>query len=385
MERDRDPGGILNQCIHDGFGTLALGRSLSGPEYAHHYIKELYKRPQIELLAGTAVLSLKRNRRLLAINENGVIDMKPGAIILTMGCREKSRFQALLPGYRPAGIFTAGTVQRLVNLEGFLPGGKAVILGSGDIGMIMARRLTLEKVRVEGVFEIADRPGGLTRNVVQCLEDFGIPLHLSESITFIHGKKHIAGVTVAPVGPDRKPIKERERCIECDTLVLSVGLIPENELSREAGIKLDPKTGGPIVDQYMATSVPGIYAGGNVVQVYDLVDYVSFSAEKAGCGAAAFMLERAKSGCLYLLPGFNTAHCVPQRLSLPITEPISVYLRVKEEAEKVYIRLYHRRKVLFEKKERIVRPPEMVRLELSPQVFERIPSGSRLKISVDLS
>ncbi|MDW7739481.1 MAG: FAD-dependent oxidoreductase [Bacillota bacterium] len=383
IERDRELGGILNQCVHDGFGTLGLGRSLTGPEYAAHYIDEVIKKPEIEIVSNTAVLSLKKNRRIIAVNQSGLLDIKPSAVILAMGCRERSRFQTVIPGFRPAGIFTAGTVQRLINIEGMLPGEKVVVLGSGDIGMIMARRLTLEGAEVRGVFEIAPRPGGLTRNIVQCLYDYNIPLHLSHTVTFIHGKKRIEGVTIAPVDQNLNPLSDKEFDVECDTLVLSVGLIPENELSREAGVELDPLTGGPFVDQHMATSVPGIYAGGNVVHVYDLVDYVTGSADKAGLGAADYIKKKLKKGSARLLPGFNVAHVIPQYLSLPLEQTLEIFLRVKEPAENVKIRLSCREQFIFEKKERIVRPSEMIKVKIPLDFINSIQRNDQITVSVE--
>lgn len=385
IERDREPGGILNQCIHDGFGNLIFGESLTGPEYAQRFIQELRRHSRIKVLAGTMVLLLGPDRLLKAVNREGAFELKPGAVVLAMGCRERSRFQAALPGYRPAGVYTAGTVQRLINMEGLMPGERAVILGSGDIGMIMARRLTLEGAHVCGVFEILPRPSGLTRNIVQCLHDFEIPLFLSHTVTFIHGKKRLNGVSVAPVDHLGKPRPEQERFIPCDTLILSVGLIPENELSCGAGVLIDPATSGPRVDQDMATSVPGIFAGGNVVHVHDLVDHVSRAAGIAGRAAARFVAgDKRAAGRLILKPGENVAAIVPQQLSLPLKEEerIDLYLRVSSEIRGAAVTLLRQGKVFYRKKMRIVRPPEMIHLEMEASLFEGLGEGEEITCRV---
>ncbi len=385
IERDREPGGILNQCIHDGFGNLIFGESLTGPEYARRFIETLRRHSGIRVLAGTMVLRLGPDLRLNAVNRKGAFTLKPGAVVLAMGCRERSRFQVMLPGYRPAGIYTAGTVQRLINMEGLMPGERAVILGSGDIGLIMARRLTLEGAHVCGVYEILPRPGGLTRNIVQCLHDFEIPLFLSHTVTFIHGKKRLSGVSVAPVDRLGKPCPEQEHFIPCDTLILSVGLIPENELSRGAGVLIDPATRGPRVDQDMATSVPGIFAGGNVVHVHDLVDHVSRAAGIAGRAAACFASgDNRTAGRLLLQPGENVTALVPQQLNLPLKkeERIDLYLRVSTEIRGAAVSLLHREKVFYRKKMRIVRPPEMIHLEMEAALFSGLGAGEEITCRV---
>jgi NADPH-dependent 2,4-dienoyl-CoA reductase/sulfur reductase-like enzyme len=315
LERDRELGGILNQCIHNGFGLHYFKEELTGPEYAARFIARLDRGPGIiDVSLDTMVLqiipdpefvpglggevSTAQARRsfapmsrlprhgIRAVSVKGPIDIEAAAIVLAMGCRERTRFSLAIPGTRPAGIFTAGTAQRYVNLEGKMVGRRIVILGSGDIGLIMARRLTLTGAKILACVEILDKPGGLVRNVTQCLDDFGIPLLLSSTITCIHGEKRICGVTIASVDAGRKPVKGTERFLECDTLLLSVGLVPENELSRAAGIVVDPASGGASVDESMRTSVPGIFAAGNVVHVLDLVDKVSEEGEKAACAAA---------------------------------------------------------------------------------------------------
>lgn len=385
IERDREPGGILNQCVHDGFGNLIFGESMTGPEYAQRNLELLRRSPGVNVLTGTMVLQLSADRRLKAVNREGAFELNPAAVILAMGCRERSRFQVTLPGYRPAGVYTAGTVQRLINMEGLMPGEGAVILGSGDIGMIMARRLTLEGAHVCGVFEIMPRPGGLTRNIVQCLDDFKIPLFLSHTVTFIHGKKKISGVSVAPVDSKGRPLPDQERFIPCDTLILSVGLIPENELSRSAGVLIDPATGGPRVDQNMATSIPGIFAGGNVVHVHDVVDHVSRAAAIAGKAAARFVKwQKSPTQRINLLPDENVAAVVPQQLSLPLetTEPVDLFLRVNREIRGAAVTFLRAGEVIYRKKMRMVRPPEMIHLEIAPSIFEGLGDGEAINCRV---
>ncbi len=286
LEREDSLGGILQQCIHTGFGLEIFKEELTGPEYAFKYI-EMVHNMGISYLTQTTVLSISPDRVVEAISaEKGLLRLKAKAVVLAMGCRERTRGALNIPGSRPAGIFTAGTAQKFVNMEGYLPGKKVVILGSGDIGLIMARRLTLEGAEVKMVCEIMPKPGGLTRNVVQCLYDFNIPLKLSHTVVEIHGRERLEGVTVAAVDENRNPVEGSSEYVACDTLLLSVGLIPENEITREAGIKIDPVKAGPYVDENMETSMPGVFACGNVVRVHDLVDHVTLQAELAGRSAA---------------------------------------------------------------------------------------------------
>lgn len=290
IERDKELGGILQQCIHNGFGLHVFGEELTGPEYAWRFEQQV-KSEGIEYMLNTMVLEVTPDRVVTAVNStDGLVHIKAGAVVLCMGCRERTRGALNIPGTRAAGILTAGAAQRFVNMEGYLPGKKIVILGSGDIGMIMARRLTLEGAQVKMVCEIMPQSKGLIRNKVQCLDDFGIPLRLRCTVVRIHGKDRLEGVTVAYVDEDRKPIPETMEYVECDTLLLSVGLIPENELSREAGIAIDPSTGGPYVSKNMETSVEGIFACGNVVHVHDLVDNVTTESYIAGRAAAEYVL-----------------------------------------------------------------------------------------------
>jgi thioredoxin reductase len=385
LERDAELGGILPQCIHDGFGNFIFGEMLTGPEYAQRYINEL-KKTDVEVKLNTMVLGIDQNKKITAVNPlDGLLEIKAKAIVLAMGCRERTRPQILIPGDRPAGIYTAGVAQRYINIEGIMPGRKVVVLGSGDVGMIMARRFTLEGAEVEGVYEIMPNPGGLTRNVVQCLEDYGIPLHLSHTITNIKGRHRVEGVTVAKVDSEQKPIEGTERFVSCDTVILSVGLIPENELSKLANVEIEPKTNGPFVDERMETSTSGIFACGNVVNVYDLVDDVSEVAEKAGKGAADYIkgkLRRRKIP-INLRIGRNINYVVPQIIHAEkFDEGIKFYFRVKEKEKNVKIVVSAEGERIFEKKERIVRPPEMVRLKLSPDILNKV-AGNELTTEIE--
>ena len=289
LERDKELGGILNQCIHNGFGLHTFQEELTGPEYAGRFITQVIELG-IKYKLHTMVMDISADKVITAMNrEDGMFQIQAKAVILAMGCRERSRGALNIPGYRPAGIFSAGTAQRLVNIEGYLPGRKVVILGSGDIGLIMARRLTLEGAHVKLVAELMPKSGGLQRNIVQCLEDFDIPLKLRHTVTEIHGKERLTGVTLAQVDEKGTPIEGTEEEISCDTLLLAVGLIPENELSREAGIQIDPKTKGPVVNEMLETSLEGVFACGNVLHVHDLVDHVSEEAALAGIYAAEYV------------------------------------------------------------------------------------------------
>lgn len=384
IERDMELGGILPQCIHDGFGNFIFGEMLTGPEYAQHYINEL-KKTEIKIKLNTMVLEIDPDKRIIAVNsKDGLLEIEAKAIILAMGCRERTRAQILIPGERPSGIYTAGTAQRYINIEGIMPGKKIVILGSGDVGLIMARRFTLEGAEVEGVYEIMPNPGGLTRNVVQCLEDYDIPLYLSHTITNIKRRRRVEGVTVAKVDSTMKPIRETERFIPCDTVILSVGLIPENELSKKAEVKMDSRTGGPIVDDRMETLIPGIFACGNVVHVHDLVDDVSEAAEVSGKGAAEYIAGKLKERKIPInvKNGRNVRYIVPQIIRAEkFDEDIKFYLRVKEIEKDTRIVVSSNEKKIFEKKERIVRPPEMIKLNLSPEILNKI-TGNELIIEV---
>lgn len=366
IERDTELGGILQQCIHDGFGLHRFGRRMSGNQYSQAFIDDVEK-GKIDIKSDTMALEITSERIIYACNsKNGMLEIHAGAIILAMGCRERTASQVLIYGERPAGVLTAGAVQRYINMEGYLPGSNAVILGSGDIGLIMARRMTLEGVNVHGVYEVMQSPGGLTRNIVQCLDDYDIPLHLSTTVTKIHGKKRVEAVTVAKVDEKRQPIPGSEETIACDLLVLAVGLIPENELSCGAGIEIDPKTRGPALDNRFMTSVPGIFAAGNVAVVFDLVDYVSESAEIAAVGAVAF-IKGELSNDAELRPvqiRDNVNFVVPQRLRSDCDET-TFYMRVASPSAKAKLICSSGNKALFKKSFRYLAPPEMLSFKLN--------------------
>lgn len=363
IEREPFAGGILNQCIHDGFGLSRFGEALTGPEYARRYIDEAEKLG-VEILSGAMVMDITEDKEVTVINRRGLEIYKPKSIILAMGCRERTRGALSIPGTRPAGIFTAGVAQHLMNLDNIMIGRKVVILGSGDIGLIMARRLTLEGSQVIAVLEKLPYTSGLQRNVTQCLDDYGIPLLLSHTVIKIEGRERLKNVTISEIDDKGEPIRGTSRKIECDTLILSVGLIPENELSINASIKIDEITGGPIVDENCETSIQGIYACGNVLQVHDLVDNVSEEGEKAGRSAALFIKTEGFKGEseITVKPGSGVRYVVPQKISgkkdviisMRVTMPFrgkSIVLKNGESILKLikYIRL---------------NPAEMVRINL---------------------
>lgn len=328
LDREDEPGGILRQCIHNGFGLHRLGEELTGPEYAAVFAEQVRERG-IPVLCRTTVTNVSPDRIVTAQSRDGLLTIQAKAVILAMGCRERSRGALNVCGTRPAGVYSAGTAQKLMNCEGFKVGSRVVILGSGDIGLIMARRMSLEGAKVEAVCELMPYSGGLTRNIVQCLEDYGIPLYLSHTVAEIHGAKRVEGVTIAAVDENRRIIPETKRYIPCDTLLLSVGLIPENELTRGAGIPIDPITNGAIVDENRQTAVEGIFACGNVLQVHDLVDYVSDEAEMAGRGAAAYVLGETKaSTTVETVAGNGVRYVLPQRVHTDGDAPVSLFFRV---------------------------------------------------------
>ncbi len=339
LDRNKTLGGILPQCIHNGFGLHRFKEDLTGPEYAQRFIDRV-EELKIEVKLETMVLNIRPEKKILAINaKEGIFEIEAGSVVLAMGCRERSRGALSIPGTRPSGILTAGVAQQWINLEGYLPGKRIVILGSGDIGLIMARRLTLEGAEVKAVVEIMPYPGGLTRNVVQCLYDFDIPLFLEHTISFIHGKDRVEAVTIARVNEEKEFIPGTEKFIDCDTLLLSVGLIPENELSSSAGVRLDPFTGGPVVDERRQTSLEGIFACGNVVQVYDLVDHVSLEGDIAGKNAALYALGKLKQPkrLIKLIPGRNIHSLVPQLISGE--DMTTIFVRVKTPEKSVKLKM----------------------------------------------
>ena len=382
IERDNRLGGILKQCIHPGFGLNYFQKELTGPEYAGAFREEAEKEG-VEALLNAMVLSVdaEKHEITLVSPECGMTRVRAKSIVLAMGCRERTRAGIQIPGSRPAGIYTAGAAQRLINLENALVGKKVVILGSGDIGMIMARRMTLEGCEVKAVVEIMDYLAGLTRNRVQCLDDFQIPLLLSHTVTRIVGNERVEGVYVAAVGEDRKPVPGTEEFIACDTLLLSVGLIPENELTREAGIEIAPVTNGPVVDQHMQTSAPGVFASGNVVHVNDLVDNVTVESQTAGKFAALFA-QGALPACersVPAVPGTNVRYVCPQILHIgPEEETVRLCFRVAAPKKDVVLTAVSGGKEIARRRERRVNPGEMCHLDLETCAVE----GDSVVISV---
>lgn len=367
LERDRDLGGILQQCIHHGFGLHTFNEELTGPEYAQRYIDRL-EAAGIEVKLDTMVLSVSGDKRVTAINTtDGLTTYEAKAVILAMGCRERTRGALNIPGYRPAGVFTAGCAQRLVNMEGYMPGKKVVILGSGDIGLIMARRMTWEGAEVKMVCEIMPYSSGLTRNIVQCLEDNQIPLRFEHTVARIHGKDRVEGVTIARVDQNRQPIADSFEYIPCDTLLLSVGLIPENELTEEAGVTMDPRTRGAVVDQYRQTSIPGVFACGNVLQVHDLVDNVSQEAAAAGAAAAAYVQGTGgfDEAAIEVLPEQGASYTVPQKIRRGGQGAVDLYFRVRDFYKPAKVEVVSGDTVLLSKKKQIMTPGEMEKITLS--------------------
>lgn len=361
IERDFRMGGILEQCIHMGFGVKYFGEELSGPEYAGKFI-EMVKAENIDVMLDTMVLSIDGDQRIIhAVNKEGVVTVKAGAIVLAMGCRERTRAQVAVPGTRPAGIFTAGTAQRFINVQNEMVGRKAVIVGSGDIGMIMARRLTLEGVKVEAVVEIMPYLAGLTRNKVQCLDDYGIPLYLKHTVVDIKGKYRVSGVTIAELDENGEAIEETKFDIDCDTILFSVGLIPENEVSKTAGVELDPVSGGPVVDNHMQTNVSGIFACGNVLHVNDLVDNVSVESEAAGRAAALFSQNSLETVAetVKVVAGDNVRMVTPQKIIKSENGTANIYLRVENPDRNVEITATFAGEICAKTKRAFVNPGEM--------------------------
>ncbi|HOC06553.1 MAG: NAD(P)/FAD-dependent oxidoreductase [Bacillota bacterium] len=376
VEREARPGGILKQCIHDGFGLVRFGRKLTGPEYAFLDIEEVKGRG-IKLFTETFLLDLDRSEEgfvlTLQNSEEAVFRLEAKALVAATGCRERTARQVFIHGQRPAGVYTAGTVQRLINISGYLPGKNCVILGSGDIGLIMARRLTLEGAKVLGVYEIKPEPSGLTRNIVQCLEDYNIPLHLSTTVTEVHGTERLEGVTVCRVDENMRPLPGSEEYVPCDTLVLSVGLIPENDILHPLGVEIDPRTGGPVVDQLLATSEAGLFSCGNALHVNDLVDYVSESGEIAGASAARHALgDYRPPRHVPILAKGEILYAVPQRLDVSLGGQGILYFRAARTLTDAALVISAGGRVLGEKKYKSLRPPEMERIVLD---LSLVPAG----------
>lgn len=381
IERDRILGGILNQCIHDGFGLHEFKEALSGPEYAARFINRL---PDlgIEVMTGTIVLSLSPER-ILEVSTRGAIQyIQAGAVVLAMGCRERTRGAISIPGQRPSGVYTAGAAQNFINMENIMVGKNVCILGSGDIGLIMARRMTLEGAHVEAVFEILPYSSGLPRNIQQCLNDYNIPLFLNTTVTEIRGNGRLEGVKVAQVGQDRAPIPETERFVPCDTLLLSVGLIPENELTRDAGVAMDPITGGALVDETFMTSVPGIFSCGNVLHVHDLADWVSVEARDAGRFAAAYVQEKRQESRqrITIKQGDGVRYVLPQSVSGKRDFILSLRVTAPWRNRAVVVRSGDKKV----RRKKIVRlhPAEMIRINIGKDALAAA-GGSSLEVSVE--
>jgi len=380
LDREPEPGGILLQCIHAGFGLHYFREDLTGPEYAQRFLEKVIDQ-DVDVISGSYVSGVAVDsdgtKTVRVMNpEKGMVHVKAKAVVLAMGCRERTRGAIRIPGTRPSGILTAGLAQKFVNMKGYLPGRRVAILGSGDIGLIMARRLTLEGCEVVGVFEIMPFSNGLTRNVVQCLEDFGIPLYLSTTVAYIHGRDRVEKVTVAPVRQDFLPDMSRSRDVPCDTLLLSIGLIPENELSQSLGIQLDVVTGGPRVSSTLETSMPGVFACGNVLHVHDLVDFVTREAILAGSFAGEWGqgIQRPRDNIL-LVPGDNVRYCVPHSLSPERAH--TIYLRCKAPMKPCIVRVGE----ILEKKLKFVVPAEMIMLKIKPDLLEHF-HGDTLRIDI---
>ena len=393
LERDRELGGILNQCIHTGFGLHTFGEELTGPEYAARYIRRA-EEENIEYFCDSMVLEISEDKTVTAMNrERGVFQIKAGAVILAMGCRERPRGALNIPGFRPAGVFSAGTAQRLINIQGLLPGKEAVILGSGDIGLIMARRMTLEGAKVKVVAELMPYCGGLRRNVVQCLEDYGIELKLSHTVIDIKGKERVEGVTLARVDEKGKPIPGTEEEISCDTLLLSVGLIPENELSREMGVAINPVTSGPRVNESLETSREGVFACGNVLHVHDLVDYVSEEAAAAGRHAAAYLKDRKEQAEkertdrekeIAVLAGKGVRYAVPEIIRLQrMDEELKIRFRVSAVFRTCRIKLLFDGTEVYSKKKAAAAPGEMEELKVTKAQLSAFPDLSTITLCIE--
>ena len=384
LERDSELGGILNQCIHNGFGLHTFKEELTGPEYAARFIAQA-EELHIPYKLNTMVLDLAADKTVTAMNKaDGLFQLHPKAVILAMGCRERPRGALNIPGYRPAGIYTAGTAQRLVNMEGYLPGRKVVILGSGDIGLIMARRMTLEGAQVQVVAELMPYSGGLKRNIVQCLDDFGIPLKLSHTVVDIQGKERVEGITLARV-ENGKPVPGTEEHYDCDTLLLSCGLLPENELSRAAGVALSPITSGPLVNESLETSIPGVFAAGNVLHVHDLVDYVSEEAGAAGAQAAAYLQNgeqdapaipvHCENGVRYTVPVAVRPDCADGMVTLRF--------RVGNVYKNKKVAVYAGDTCIFSRKRPVLAPGEMETVQLKAQLLLDHPEADHITVTLE--
>ena len=376
----------MNQCIHNGFGLHTFKEELTGPEYASRFIAQVVERG-IEYKLNTMVMDISNDKVVTAMNAtDGMFTVEAKAIVLAMGCRERSRGALNIPGYRPAGIFSAGTAQRLVNIEGYMPGRRVVILGSGDIGLIMARRMTLEGAKVLAVAELMPYSGGLKRNIVQCLNDFDIPLYLSHTVVDIQGKERVEGITIAEVGPDRKPIPGTEIHYDCDTLLLSCGLLPENELSKTAGVELSPITSGPVVNDSLETNIEGVFACGNVLHVHDLVDFVSQEATNAGKNAAKYIKEgkQAASKELEILPVDGVRYTVPKYIRPEVMDDtLTVRFRVGQVFKNCAIATYFGDELISKRKRPVMAPGEMEQVILKKSQLAEYPNIANITIKIE--
>ena len=398
LERDNELGGILNQCIHNGFGLHTFKEELTGPEYADRFIQQV-NRLQIEYKLNTMVMDISPAKKVTAMNrDEGMFEIQAKAVILAMGCRERARGALNIPGYRPAGIFSAGTAQRLVNMEGYMPGREVVILGSGDIGLIMARRMTLEGAKVKVVAELMPYSGGLKRNIVQCLDDYGIPLKLSHTVVDIKGKERVEGVVLAKVDEKGTPIAGTEEFYSCDTLLLSVGLIPENELSRGMGVEMNPVTSGPKVNESLETNMDGVFACGNVLHVHDLVDYVSEEAAAAGRNAAAYVKDgRSESDYMrtnrvgddreqeiILKPVSGVRYTVPSTIhTARMNDELTVRFRVDGVYRNCYVSTYFDDERVIHRKRQIVAPGEMEEVKLTKEQLLQYPDLKTITFMIE--
>ncbi len=388
LERDNVLGGILNQCIHNGFGLHTFKEELTGPEYAARYI-EMVTEEKISYRLNTMVIDINSEKEVTYINrEEGLVTIKAGAVILAMGCRERPRGALNIPGYRPAGIFSAGTAQRLMNIEGYSVGKEVVILGSGDIGLIMARRMTLEGAKVKVVAELMPYSGGLKRNIVQCLDDYDIPLKLSHTVTEIHGKERVTGITIAEVDGNRKPIPGTEEYYSCDTLLLSVGLIPENELTKGIGVSMNQITSGPNVNDHLQTEAEGVFACGNVLHVHDLVDYVSEEANLAGKNAAAYVKKETageETKEVRLEASNGVRYTVPQSLDIRnMNDQVVVRFRVADVYKDRFISVYYGDERVSKRKKKVLAPGEMEQVILKKDSFKNYPDLEKIVICTEV-
>ncbi len=386
LERDSELGGILNQCIHNGFGLHTFKEELTGPEYAQRFVEQLLEE-KIAYKLNTMVLNISKDKVVTAMNRSeGILEIQAKAVILAMGCRERSRGALNIPGYRPAGVYSAGTAQRLVNMEGYLPGREVVILGSGDIGLIMARRMTLEGAKVKVVAELMPYSGGLKRNIVQCLDDYGIPLKLSHTVVDIKGKERVEGITLAQVDENRRPVPGTEEFYSCDTLLLSCGLIPENELSMDLGVEMSPVTSGPLVNESLETNIEGVFACGNVLHVHDLVDFVSKEAQAAGKNAAEYVLNGKKEGGkdIPVIAMQGVRYTVPKTINPQrMDEKHVVRFRVGDVYKNCYISVYLNEERIIHKKRPVAAPGEMEQVELNKEQLEAYPKLKEITVRIE--